>query len=246
MYFLYNSSQAMPVLHFVVDGMGASENGMLASAYVVLGQNNEYKALSVCWDLSLGWLYGYITMHLGMHRLEHEFKVMGMAPYAHEGHARRIKESAFDKLLTFGEDGVFHAACLTNQGALFHKALSEALAFERFDNIAGAVQLFLEEKLVEWVTYWVKKTGVRKITLSGGVMMNVKAAKKIYEIADVEELFVVPSAGDESTPLGALYYANMRAGVPIKPVTDLYLGRAFSDEYVVNYLETVKDRYSWA
>jgi carbamoyltransferase len=125
--------------------------------------------------------------------------------------------------------------------------MQKNLRWERFDNICGAVQMWLEENVMKWVQYWINKTGIRYVTLSGGTFMNVKAAKKVYELPELEHVFVVPSSGDESTTIGALFYGNwsLLPNICIKPVTDLYLGRVFSDEYTERYLETVKDRYEW-
>jgi carbamoyltransferase len=112
-------------------------------------------------------------------------------------------------------------------------------------NIAGAAQLFIEELIVNWVRYWVKKTGITSITLGGGTFMNVKAAKRVYEIECVKELFVIPSSGDESLAIGALYHGNKLLNQKITLLKYLYLGREFSDEYIKNYLETIQERYEF-
>ncbi len=75
----------------------------------------------------------------------------------------------------------------------------------RFDNVCGALQAFTEELLCEWVSAAIKKTGVHKVVGAGGVFMNVKANKRIAELAEVEYFDVFPSCGDESLPFGALW-----------------------------------------
>ncbi|MDR1148194.1 MAG: hypothetical protein LBK66_06130, partial [Spirochaetaceae bacterium] len=116
---------------------------------------------------------------------------------------------------------------------------------ERFDNIAGAIQLFAEELIINWINYWIEKTGITSVTLGGGVFMNVKAAKKVYEIPKLTELFVIPSSGDESLAIGGLYYGNSILNQKMKKIKSLYMGREFSDDYIKNYLETVRERYEY-
>jgi predicted NodU family carbamoyl transferase len=47
------------------------------------------------------------------------------------------------------------------------------------------------------------RAGIRKVALSGGVFMNVKANQRILE---VPELFVFPSCGDETNAIGAAWF----------------------------------------
>jgi carbamoyltransferase len=174
-----------------------------------------------------------------MKPLEHEFKVMGMAPYAHYESVLRVKK-VFDKLYCMDENGEFKQTVSFYDIPVY---FIRHLTYERFDVIAGAVQLFTEEILIKWVRYWINKTGIHSITCGGGLFMNVKAAKRIYELDEVTDVFITPSAGDESLAIGALYYGNNILNQSITEIKDLYLGREFSDEYIKNYLETIKDRY---
>ena len=45
---------------------------------------------STSWDHSLGTIYSWITFNLGFVPLEHEYKLMGMAPYAYEAASREV------------------------------------------------------------------------------------------------------------------------------------------------------------
>ena len=51
---------------------------------------------------------------------------------------------------------------------------------QRFDAIAGGVQMFTEELLKRWVEHH-KKTGIKRMVYGGGVFMNVKANKIISD-----------------------------------------------------------------
>jgi carbamoyltransferase len=75
----------------------------------------------------------------------------------------------------------------------------------RFDNIAGGLQRFTEDLLLRWVKAAVEQTGIRKVLVSGGVFMNVKANALISNLDEVEFFDVFPSCGDESLPFGAAW-----------------------------------------
>jgi carbamoyltransferase len=59
--------------------------------------------------------------------------------------------------------------------------------------------------------------------------MNVKANLLILKSKSVKSLFVVPSASDESLPIGALWKANNDSLMPIKPLSNIYLGNAYEN-----------------
>lgn len=122
--------------------------------------------------------------------------------------------------------------------------LVENLLFERFDNICGAIQQFTEELIIEWISYWMKP-GISDIVLGGGVMMNVKAMKKVYEMPEINSLFVVPSSGDESLVLGGVFQGNRLLNQPTENITHLYLGSQNDSDKILNYLESIKDKYKF-
>ncbi len=224
-------------LCFSLDGEGDS-----SCAKVGVMKQGELKILSDNHlNNSLGLLYMYVTGYLGMKPNEHEFKVMGMAPYAKLEQVSRVKK-IFEDYMWLDENGQFKC-----KGNVHHclDYLVEHLLFERFDNICGAIQLFTEELMVKWVKYWIKKTSMADIVVGGGVMMNVKAVKRLYEIEDVSSIFVVPSSGDESLVLGGLYKGNKSINQSCQKITHLYLGTQNKDEDIEAYLNTVSDRYSY-
>jgi carbamoyltransferase len=115
------------------------------------------------------------------------------------------------------------------------------LSRRRFDHIAGGVQLFVERFLVRWVKACIAETGIRRIALSGGVFMNVKANQKILELPEVEELFVFPSCGDETNSIGAawLRYRQRSAKNP-KKLGHFYVGPEYDDAQVEAALRSYK------
>ena len=178
---------------------------------------------------SLGYFYSAITALLGMKAGEHEFKVMGLAPYSNPNYCKLIYEK-LRKLIFLNELGEFESKLTPNQ---LHKRLSDIIRHQRFDNVAGAIQLLTENLLKEWVSFWVRKTGIKRVLVSGGVMMNVKACQLLAGLEDIEEIQVVPSAADESTALGAAVFLTRESKQKLKKMTHLYLGIEFDDEQII-------------
>lgn len=183
-------------------------------------------------QVSLGYVYAETTAYLGMKSNEHEFKLMGMAPYADSAHVDRLA-SELSKLIEIGTDGTFRAK---NSTTAILPQLARIYAFERFDVISGAVQKLTEDLICQWAEFWIAKTGISQVAVAGGVFMNVKAAKKLLESDRVGELFVVPSTSDESLPIGVLWQMAQQNNTPVKPIRDLYLGRSFDNGYVAQMI----------
>jgi carbamoyltransferase len=177
---------------------------------------------------SIGILYAAVTSWLGMKADEHEYKVMGLAPYAPARPAERVAEILSE--LVWLDGLVFRSR---HQDDQFPVLLEQILRGHRFDAVAAGVQLLTERLVTAYVQNAVRATGVSDVVLSGGVFMNVKANKAIMELPEVSRLTVCPSAGDESTPIGAAFgtycqaHLGERLATPV--VDDLYLGTAASD-----------------
>lgn len=199
-------------------------------------------------DASLGYLYAIVTIFLGMKPLQHEFKVMGMAPYAKEHNIEKAYSKLKD-LIEINDSLMFHSRFNMPFSDIF---LEKELKYERFDNICGAIQKLVEEKTCEWVKKSIKKTGINSIALSGGVFMNVKANQRIAELPEVNEIFVMPSCGDECNAIGACFYGyrlycerNNLQFAPF-PIKDLYLGPEYDEGYIKRMISenNLKKKYS--
>jgi carbamoyltransferase len=182
---------------------------------------------------SLGAFYSFVTLALGMKFGEHEYKVMGMAPYASEKYASRAEEAlreVFD--LEEGSPARFRWLKPGERYALLLKATLGL----RFDAVAGGAQRLLEDTLLRWTRLMHQRYGGARLALGGGVFMNVKANMLIGEEDWVEELFTFPSCGDESNAVGAAYLGYLqecaRRGVAgrVHPFGPAYLGNDVTDE----------------
>jgi carbamoyltransferase len=192
---------------------------------------------------SIGALYGKITYLSGMVPMEHEYKLMGLAPYAEKARESLSISEDFETLFAFDRDNPMLWTRTADCPPLQYSAefLSNLLRRKRFDHIAGGVQLFVERFLVRWVQNCIAETGVRKVALSGGVFMNVKANQKILNLPEVEELFVFPSCGDETNSIGAAWLLDQQLSkkAPDK-LGPFYLGPEYSDTQIETALRNYK------
>jgi len=181
---------------------------------------------------SLGSFYTLVTLLLGMKAGEHEYKVMGLAPYAPTRETERAV-AALGRVFAMGE-GKPSLFEWRRRGPLY-RALLEATLGLRFDGIAGGAQQILEEALVRWTRLAHKRYGGERLALGGGVFMNVKANMLIAEEDWLGELFVFPSCGDESNAVGAAYLgyldlcAESRRAASPRPFGPAYLGPDVKD-----------------
>jgi len=152
-------------------------------------------------------MYRWITLLLGMKPNEHEFKVMGLAPYAKD----YIRDPAYkiykETLVVDGLD--FKWKTEPSDMYFYFKERFEGI---RFDGIAAGLQLWLEDLLSEWITNILKHIGTDALYFSGGLSMNVKANKLIAELPEVKNLYVAPSGGDESLAMGSAFVLSQELG----------------------------------
>ncbi len=238
---------------------GAEENliltcdgsGDAVSATVSIGRGERIERIASIFNYnSLGEFYTRLTQYLGMKPMSHEYKVMGLAPYAKEGYARKTYD-AIKNFFYFPEN---EPLAFRNRSGCWKWGYIEKFkklfpSNHRFDNIARAAQTLVENVLVRWVSNTMKETGIRNIVLSGGVFMNVKANLEIISrVKGIENVFIFPSSGDESIAMGAalLEYARQERSPKFTEMGPLYLGRSFSSMEIENEIEKrgVEKKYS--
>ncbi len=225
-YSYFGSPMRGKVMALTAEGIGDYSNGTVS----IFSEDGRLE-LAKTRDNHLGHIYQYMTLILGMKPAQHEYKVMGLAPYANTREQAKSYK-VFEHILKV--DGLNIVYDQKPKDLYFH--FLEALEGHRFDGIAGAVQQFVEIILCQWVQAGLQATGLGRICFSGGVSQNIKACKCIMELPGVDDLYVCQAAGDTSLPIGACYFAfweYLRANkLPvdiIEPIDNIYLGPEFGD-----------------
>ena len=227
------------VLVFTCDGSGDR-----LSATVSVGEAGKLTRIAqVSEHDSIGRVYALVTRWLGMCPMEHEYKVMGLAPYGANSRGSAEVARSLEALFECTADGLgwrrrkgvpsLYAAC---------EFLGRLLAGQRFDWVAAGAQRFVEKMLTRWVASAVRETGIGRIACSGGVFMNVKANLAILELPEVESMYVFPSCGDESNSIGAACFEAARRGETIEPLGAIYYGDPITDTEAEQALEEAAPR----
>ena len=202
---------------------------------------------------SLGLLYSAITNFLGWKYACDEGIVMGLAsigdPFA------KVPKSNFSYI------DVFRKAVLSTGDFQFKLQMPQLLNFfEKRDvwvgdeffklmgpkrkkdddisdhhaNIAAALQLRIEEIILEHLRIARKVFNKNTLCISGGVGLNCTLNGKIASEKIFDEIFVVPPSGDTGITIGACYLANKEND--IKRRHNFYLGSRYSDNEVLEEL----------
>lgn len=204
------------------DGMGDN----LCATIRIMGPNGREEIVATTHsDHSLGALYSWVTFRMGFVPLEHEYKLMGMAPYTDVKYASAVKD-IFYEFLGLSSNGLQFEKKKTKRINDASRDIFKRLEGKRFDAICGGLQLFTEELLSKWIENAVEKTGIRKVLAAGGVFMNVKANQVIAQLDNVDYFEAFPSCGDETLPFGAYYLqaAQVFDGNNIPNLSHYYLG----------------------
>ena len=207
------------------DGLSATISKVINNKIVKLKEidHTEFK---------LGRMYRYITLLLGMKPAEHEFKVMGLAPYSKSKYVQPVLNIFKETMYVDGTNFKWH-----NEPKDLYYYFKDKLEAMRFDNIAGGLQKYVEEILCEWFENISEETKIKNFVFSGGVSMNIKANMELTKCNSVSNLYVSPSGGDESIPIGACYHvAHEKLQCEILPI-DPYLGTSYSDDFINNWID---------
>jgi carbamoyltransferase len=216
------------VLVMTCDGGG---DGICCSVNIGRGGRLERLATIPVED-SIAKLYALITCMMGLVPLEHEYKVMGLAPYADGKSAEELADYLAGHFEWDEDPPRWRRKGGLPSTAYWRDIIYEKTEFQRFDIVAGGFQRFIERMMVRWVRGWLRKTGIKRLALSGGIFMNVKMNKLLMELDEVDSIYVLPSCGDESNPIGACYLAAVESGAApgdLVPLGPLYLGPRYTE-----------------
>ncbi len=207
-------------LIFTSDGGGDQ-----TTSSVWIGEKGLIKKLSSSNCYSLGNIYSMTTHFLGFKSHEHEYKIMGLAPYSKKEHIEKYAKF-FERFLDLKCDDTIFFNPKTITHSIFANELKKNFKNDRFDNISGGLQLFAERITERWIKGNIKKYGVSKILGSGGTFMNVKINMNISSLTEVSFVDIFPSCGDESNIFGAAFSVDNKVykNTNISRISSYYLG----------------------
>ena len=207
-------SSKIPSLLISLDGHGDGESGAVS-----FRNGNKITNLTRFKDLdSLGELYGAVTNRYNFKPNHHEGKITGLAAYGEYSRA-------VDVLLQYvsvinGEVSIKNLSGL--RGILVEKVfpnivkkrcgtslrniidIAEAET-NNYADLAFAIQLVLEQSVLELTSYWKSKTDAKGVSLAGGVFANVKLNQRIAEELDFESVRIFPNMGDGGISVGGVW-----------------------------------------
>jgi carbamoyltransferase len=209
------------------DGAG---DGLCATVNVGSGNEIRTVAQTPKFHSLANFLYSGITEHLGLKPWEHEYKIMGMAPYGRAEFCMDILKPMF------AVDGLHFRNRTGRTLRGLRRLYRNRLAGQRFDNLSAACQLLFEELTLQWVHNALNATGQRKICAAGGAFLNVKANALIRESEAVDAFYAYPASDDGGCPIGGaiLGYLDLCRQNGVEPQFDLprdmYLGLDHSEQ----------------
>lgn len=129
-------------------------------------------------------------------------------------------EERFARWLHFSGGG-FNLALRSGSRLLAREALRHTPG-----EVAAACQLNLEHQFRRLAHHWVRRSGVRRLTVAGDVFANAGLCRALLAHDDVDDLFVLPCAVPEAAAAGAA----MRYGdAGPRPLSSPHLGPALDE-----------------
>ncbi len=202
---------------------------------------------------SLGLLYSAFTYYTGFKVNSGEYKVMGLAPYGEP----KYKQLIYDHLIDVKEDGSFkmnmdyfnYCAGLTMTNKKFDKLFggpprkAESKLTQKEMDLARSLQDVTEEIVLKMGKHVHKETGLKNLTLAGGVALNCVANGRLLNEGPFENIWIQPAAGDAGGALGAAlsawysYLGNERtANDETDSQIGSYLGPEYSNEQIISFI----------
>ena len=219
-----------------------------------IGRENKIELLAdIKFPHSLGLLYSAFTYYTGFKVNSGEYKVMGLAPYGEP----KYKDRILKELIDVKDDGSFrmnmeyfnYPAGLRMTNEKFNKLFGgpprepEAKLTQKEMDIARSIQDVTEEIVLKLVKHVYKETGLKNLTLAGGVALNCVANGRLLREGPFQNIWVQPASGDAGGALGSAligWYNYFEKKRSVDPKNDSqkgsYLGPEFSNDEILEFL----------
>lgn len=239
----------------ILDAYGTQMNNNYRAGAIYLGENDQLtEVLSIPFYASLGLFYQGVTLSLGFTPGDGEGKTMGLAAYGDPNHCYadlraycpHFENGIWQKSegwlgSFFSSTPQFYGLFYSSQFGRQLKALKKKAKPE---DIAAAAQRIIEEEIVTLVSFLIHQhPTIHNYALAGGLFLNVKANKKIYELNGIEDVYVHPCAGDGGTAFGAALVEStkIKFGKKTKLLTG-GLGSEFTNQEILKELKRYKSK----
>jgi carbamoyltransferase len=237
------ATEAMHSILVSFDGHGDGESAALA-----LSKDREIKRrlISIPQLDSLGTLYSAVTAKYNFKPNQHEGKITGLAAFG--SHSRAVEYLMDYVSVSEGKITInyFKSKTMSNiiggiRSLGFKTSLVKSLEdivylaesqTENYADLAFAIQSVLESSIVEIASHWIDKTGVRNLSLAGGVFANVKLNQKLADLSMTNKVTVFPNMGDGGIALGGVwsYLSKSFALSSSELYTDMFLGPVVEEQ----------------
>ncbi|MCL4510760.1 MAG: carbamoyltransferase [Bacteroidetes bacterium] len=219
-----------------------------------IGRGNEIELLEeIKFPHSLGLLYSAFTYYTGFKVNSAEYKVMGLAPYGEP----KYKDLILSELVDVKDDGSFklnmryfnYCAGLTMTNRKFNRLFGgeprrpESKLTQKEMDLARSLQDVTEEIVLKIGKHVHKETGMKNLTMAGGVALNCVANGRLLREGPFENIWIQPAAGDAGGAVGAALTGWYRYNDKPRIVDGnrdaqhgSYLGPEFSEKEILNFL----------
>ena len=194
---------------------------------------------------SLGWVYAAFTEYLGFRAYDGEYKLMGLAAYGEaddeliEKVGKIVQQDPSSPHGYRVDPTYIHYGEHTYSQRYTDKLIDlfgrpPRISTDEYEpwheNLAFAVQHHLEVAVTRLIEWGVKETGLSRVTIGGGVGLNVKMNSRIFDLPSVTDVWANPLCSDGGAAVGAALVAeHVSTSTPIAKLTRLNLGNAEED-----------------
>lgn len=204
-----------------IDGKG---DGLSASAAVMDRRGRHDRLLAVPSASSLGRAWWAATVACGLGGHHGAGKTMAWAAFGSPRHLPELRGH-----LALGEDGGFAFLPPDDDPLRFRnvprfaewllglEGAEPAEAGPRLPDLAASVQALTEEVMLHLVGTLVRRSGLRRLCLAGGVALNGLANQRLLAKGVVDALHVPPFPDDRGLSFGAAALAARDWGIPLPP-----------------------------
>jgi carbamoyltransferase len=188
-----------------------------------------------------------------------EYKLMGLAPYGEPKYVDLI----LDKMVDLREDGSLwldmsyfnYCQGTTMTSQKFHDLFGgpprkgEGWISQKDMDLAASIQKICEEAVLRAARHAHKLTGMKNLTMAGGVALNCVANGRVLREGPYDRLWIQPSSGDAGGALGSAFLVwhrvlnQPRRVNPNDSQKGSLLGPNYSDFDITLYLQSMGARY---